>query len=60
MLEDLLLSLSLSLSLSLILYLQVDWVLEDLLPGRWIPLYTMVTFTRIPYVSLNPTLNPKP
>ena len=40
--------------------LQVDWVLEDLLPGRWIPLYTMVTFTRIPYVSLNPTLNPKP
>ena len=28
---------------------KVDWLLESLLPGTWIPLYTMVTFTRIPY-----------
>jgi hypothetical protein len=28
---------------------KIDNVLYRLMPARWIPLYTMVTFTRIPY-----------
>ena len=28
---------------------RLDHTLEALLPGRYLPLYTMVSFTRIPY-----------
>lgn len=30
---------------------KLDYVLEGLLPGIYLPLYTMVTFTRIPYAE---------
>src|SRR5207302_5551503 len=30
---------------------KLDHLLEGLLPGFYLPLYTMVTFTRIPYVE---------
>ena len=30
---------------------KLDHFLEGLLPGIYLPLYTMVTFTRIPYAS---------
>ncbi len=30
---------------------KLDHVLEGLLPGVYLPLYTMVTFTRIPYAQ---------
>ncbi|MEY2538626.1 MAG: hypothetical protein QOG67_2366, partial [Verrucomicrobiota bacterium] len=30
---------------------KLDHLLEGLLPGIYLPLYTMVTFTRIPYAN---------
>ena len=30
---------------------KLDHLLEGLLPGVYLPLYTMVTFTRIPYAE---------
>ena len=30
---------------------KLDHLLEGLLPGMYLPLYTMVTFTRIPYAE---------
>jgi kynurenine 3-monooxygenase len=30
---------------------KLDHLLEGLLPGKYLPLYTMVTFTRIPYAE---------
>jgi kynurenine 3-monooxygenase len=30
---------------------KLDHFLEGLLPGRYLPLYTMVSFTRIPYAE---------
>jgi kynurenine 3-monooxygenase len=30
---------------------KLDHFLEALLPGKYLPLYTMVTFTRIPYAQ---------
>jgi kynurenine 3-monooxygenase len=30
---------------------KVDHLLEAILPGIYLPLYTMVTFTRIPYAE---------
>jgi len=30
---------------------KLDYLLEALLPGVYLPLYTMVTFTRMPYAA---------